>query len=203
MKPTIAAVMAAGLAALAVGSAAQTPPDHPPVSPLPPGHPPLTQPPAAADADPADVGSVEGIVEAYYDSVSGPAGEPREWGRFLSLFSPAARLSTARAAGPSGEPLVLDPAQFVAANRRYFERGGYFETQILHEPKTFGSIAHVFSTFESRRRADGPAYARGINSLQLVRSGDRWWIVSVVWDHERKETQPIPPAMLPDEDANG
>ncbi len=97
---------------------------------------------------------------------------------------------------------MLEPAQFVAANRRYFERGGYFETQIQHEPMTFGSIAHVFSTFESRRRADGPAYARGINSLQLVRSGDRWWIVSVVWDHERQETQPIPSGNPSDQDEN-
>ena len=32
---------------------------------------------------------------------------------------------------------------------------------------------------------------RGINSIQLVRDGKRWWIASVVWDTERPDN-PIP-----------
>ena len=47
-----------------------------------------TQPPA----DPADVESVDAIVAAVYDVISGPAGQARDWDRWRSLFLPEARL---------------------------------------------------------------------------------------------------------------
>ena len=43
-------------------------------------------------ADPADVSSVDAIIAAIYDVVSGPAGEERGWNRFRSLFDSEARL---------------------------------------------------------------------------------------------------------------
>ena len=50
-----------------------------------------SQPPAAAAARPDDVKSVDAIIAAVYDAISGPAGE-RDWDRLRSLFLPEARL---------------------------------------------------------------------------------------------------------------
>jgi len=37
--------------------------------------------------------------------------------------------------------------------------------------------------------------ARGINSIQLMKHADRWWIVTVMWDQERPDN-PIPARYL-------
>jgi hypothetical protein len=186
---------------VAIASVLSAAPGHPPVAPLPPGHPSVVPGrPDAAPADPADVGSIEAVVAAYYASVSGPPGAPRAWDRFRSLFLPGARLvragTGAEAAGTA--PITLTPEQFVEANRRYFERGGYFEKEVHRRVDAFGHIAHVFSTYEARRAAgDEKPYSRGINSFQLVSSGGRWWIVTIMWDHERAHGATIPPRYLP------
>ena len=44
------------------------------------------------EADPADVESIDAIIAALYDVISGPIGEKRDWDRFRSLFVPDARL---------------------------------------------------------------------------------------------------------------
>jgi len=49
-------------------------------------------------ANPADVASVDAIITALYDVISGPAGQSRDWNRFRSLFIPGARLI------PTGHP---------------------------------------------------------------------------------------------------
>jgi hypothetical protein len=173
--------------------------DHPPVQALPPGHPPMTPPANRAEgpaADPQDVATINAIVHAYYDVISGDENETRDWDRFLSLFMPQARF--VRAGGAGAAPTMLTPEQFVAANRRYFERGGYFERSVREHVDTFGAVAHVFSTYESRRRADDEEpYSRGINSIQVISSGGRWWIATIMWDHERADGPPIPPELLP------
>src|SRR5262252_7204746 len=51
--------------------------------------------PATPAANPSDVDSVEHIVGALYDTISGPAG-PRNWDRFRSLFYTGARLIPSR-----------------------------------------------------------------------------------------------------------
>ena len=117
------------LTTIAASADDRLPPGHPPVTTppaLPPGHPPLPGPPTSRPVDP-DLAETSGIIAAYYASISGPAGTPRDWGRFESLFRPDARLVTVT---PGGGVLELTPAQFAAQNRAYFERGGYGFVQI-------------------------------------------------------------------------
>jgi hypothetical protein len=43
----------------------------------------------------------------------------------------------------------------------------------------------LFSTYESRHAiGDAQPFQRGINSIQLVNDGKRWWIVNLVWRGE-------------------
>ncbi len=144
-------------------------------------------------ANGADVASIEAIVGAYYASTAGEAKQPRDWDRFRSLFLPDARLIAARPRGDgSAGAFFLTPDDFVGANRKYLENGGYFEREVAQRVESFGAIAQVWSTYESRRVKDAPQpYARGINSFQLLKDGNRWWIVNIYWDFEREGT-PIP-----------
>ncbi|CAG0961053.1 hypothetical protein PHYC_00728 [Phycisphaerales bacterium] len=163
---------------------------------VPAGHPQITIPKIGENwptAKPEDVDSVDAIIKAFYDAPAGAPGQPRDWGRFLSLFVPDARLIAARP-GPEGSSgaMFLPAPDYVEANKTYFEKGGFRDTEIGRRVETFGNMVHVWSTYESRRKADDPApYIRGINSLQLLKDGKRYWIVNAYWDYER-EDNPLP-----------
>lgn len=96
-------------------------------------------------------------------------------------------------------PMTLSPDAYSQTNQSNFERSGYFENDSHREVDSFGKIAQVFSTFVSRHSEDAAPYARGINSLQLVNDGQRWWIASILWDHEKPVTNPIPGQYLPEQ----
>lgn len=146
---------------------------------------------SAVPARPADVESLDAILAALYDVISGPAGQRRDWDRFRSLFVPGARLIPT--AGPAGQPVqarVWTPEEYIQRAGASLERDGFFEREIGRVTETFGHITHVFSAYDSRRTAADPEpFARGINSIQLLFDGARWWVVSIFWDSERPDNR--------------
>ncbi len=140
---------------------------------------------------PEDVKSIDSIMLAVYDVISGPPGE-RDWNRFRSLFLPTARL-TAATKGPDGavrlRPMTAD--EYATRAGGYFLKNGFFEHPIVNRVQTFGNVAQVFSSYESRHAAGEAPFARGINSFQLLNDGKRWWVVSILWDEERPDN-PLP-----------
>lgn len=154
-----------------------------------------SQPPAPA-VFAADVASVDSIIAALYGVISGPAGQARDWDRFRNLFAPGARLIPAAPRRDGSAPAALTPDDYVQRTGDAFLKNGFFETEIARTTEGFGTVMHVFSTYESRRTKDDPKpMARGINSIQLMQHGGRWWIVTVMWDQERPDN-PIPAKYL-------
>jgi hypothetical protein len=161
------------------------------------------QAPAAAASAPApearkeDVASMDAILAALYDVISGPAGQARDWNRFRSLFAPGARLiPTGRTPEGRGRITVTDPEGYITRSSTALSQG-FFEKEVARKVDRFGGVAHVFSTYEARRNAnDTQLLARGINSIQLFDDGTRWWIVSIYWQAERPDSQ-IPAEYLP------
>lgn len=150
----------------------------------------------AQDADPADVATIDAIIAASYDVISGPAGE-RDWDRERSLFHPASRhMPTSRNAEGGSDLNAMDVEGFIDSSRGYFAENPFYEYEISRETQRFGDIAHVFSTYAWGSEKDGPVLGRGINSFQLLWDGTRWWIVSVYWAQE-SEAMPIPAEYLP------
>jgi hypothetical protein len=145
---------------------------------------------------PDDVGSLDGIIAAYYDVISGPAGQPRQWSRDRTLYIPEIRF-VSMSKSQDGKPVAhtMTHQEFVDASDKGLQ-GGFFEKEVHRETQRFGNIAHVFSTYESRTKADGPIIARGINSIQAYWDGKRWWITNAIWDEERPDN-PIPAEFLP------
>ena len=143
----------------------------------------------AADAD-----TLDHLIAALYDVISGPAGKPRDWDRFRSLFLPEGRLGVIRAEAPAsdGKParkadvVFLTPNDYVTRDDPYFKANGFFEHGIHNKVEEFGNLISVWSTYESRHAADdAKPFARGINSLQVVHAQGRYWIASILWDEER------------------
>jgi hypothetical protein len=152
-------------------------------------------PPAKA----ADVESIDAIMKAVYDVISGAAGEKRDWDRFRSLFLPEAKLipSFPQREGEGFGYRFLSPEDYVTRSGPVLEKDGFFEQELHRVIEQFGQIAHVFSTYESRRSLDdAEPFARGINSFQLMNDGKRWWVVSIFWTGERPDLK-IPEKYLP------
>jgi hypothetical protein len=136
-----------------------------------------------------DVSSIDGIINAAYDVISGGAGRPRDWERERALFFPGARLiPTATVPGRNDvdlAPLILDVDGYIERVEPIFAKSGFYETEVARRTEQFGQIAHVWSTYESRHsREDREPFMRGINSFQLFHDGSRWWIVNIYWQHE-------------------
>lgn len=148
-------------------------------------------------ADPADVESPSAIVEAVYDVISAPAGERRDWERFRSLFVPDARLIPTDRQDGTPNLRVFTVEQFIGdLDWEEIRKEGFFERGIHAKTERFGDIAHVFSTYETRRAKEAPdPFQRGINSFQLWNDGDRWWIVTIFW-HDEREGAEIPTRYL-------
>ena len=144
-----------------------------------------------------DVGSIDGMMKAFYEVISGPAGQPRQWSRDRSLYIADIRF-VSMSEDKTGHPHanVVGHPQYVDESNAILLKEGFYESEIHRVTQRFGNIAHVFSTYESRLKADGSVIARGINSIELFYDGTRWWIASAVWDDERPDN-PIPPEYLP------
>jgi hypothetical protein len=150
-------------------------------------------------AKPEDVNSPEAILNAVYSVISGPKGQQRDWDRMRSLFIPDARLipATTTSAAGHADAVVLTVDGYIARSQGRMTTNGFFEHSIHNEIEQFGNIVQIWSTYESRHSPDDPTpFARGINSFQLLKDGDRYWVVNIFWDAE-SPTNPIPAKYLP------
>ena len=150
------------------------------------------------EANPADVASIDAIIKAVYDVISGDAGKQRDWDRFRTLFHKDARMI------PTGKnpktnlhgASVLTPEDYIKRTEPFFAKEGFHEREIARQTEIYGNIAHVFSTYESvHSLSDKKPFMRGINSIQLLNDGKRWWIVSIYWQAETPDN-PLPKKYL-------
>ena len=146
----------------------------------------------APAADPADVASPEAIIDAVYEVISG------DWDRFRSLFHPTARLIPS-GVRPDGTIVArsITPEEYITLSGPQLEGSGFHEREIAATTERYGSMVHVFSTYEARRAStDAEPFMRGINSFQLFFDGTRWWVLSIYWRAE-DDSLPIPEKYLP------
>jgi hypothetical protein len=151
---------------------------------------------SAPPANPKDVQSLDGMVAAIYDVISGPPG-PRDWNRFHSLFAKDARLIAVRVPKDGGKRslAVMTPKDYEERAGKHFLERGFFEHEIGRKTDSFGAMTHIYTTYESRETRDGKPIDRGINSMEFFFDGERWWCVQIYWDAERAGN-PIPEKYL-------
>ncbi|HSY35580.1 MAG TPA: nuclear transport factor 2 family protein [Acidobacteriaceae bacterium] len=148
-------------------------------------------------AKPADVSSPEAILNAVYSVISGPQGQPRDWDRMRSLFIPDARLIPTVPANGHADAVVLTIDGYIARASSRMATMGFYESSVHNVTEQYGNIVQVWSTYESRHApSDATPFVRGINSFQLLKDGDRYWIVNIYWDAETPD-HPIPAQYLP------
>ena len=143
-----------------------------------------------------DVETLDGIIKAYYEVVSGPAGQPRGWARDSSLHHPRAQIViivSSDDAAPTAQVMTLGDFHRSSAD---LAESGFFEYEIHRQTQRHGAVAHVWSTYEWRATEDGPVGGRGVNSIQLYNDGVRWWITGWMFDG-RSDAPPVAAEYLP------
>lgn len=151
-------------------------------------------PESSKEAAPADVATIDGIMKAVYDVISGDAGKPRDWDRFRSLFHKDAKLIPSgknRQTGVTGAR-YMTPEDYIKGSGPILEKDGFHEREIVRKVDQYGNIAQVFSSYEAfRAKSDKEPFMRGINSFQLLFDGKRWWVMNIFWLAETPDN-PLP-----------
>jgi hypothetical protein len=126
-----------------------------------------------------DIESIDGIIKAFYEVISGAAGVPRQWKRDAALYLPQAHFFQVR----RDDTLRIETKpEYIARIDSWLVEHGFFEYEVVRETQEYGRVAHVLSTYETRYTMDGPVIGGGKNSIQLVHDAKRWWIASAAWN---------------------
>jgi hypothetical protein len=139
-----------------------------------------------------DVSSIDGMIKAYFEVVSGPAGQPRDWGRDATLYIPGVRFVMI-SKGKNGKTTAqsMSHQEFVDAGDASMVEKGFYEHEIHRITHRAGDVAHVISTAEQALTSNGPSQGRSIDSLDLYWDGSRWWIASAtIWEVGPGESLP-------------
>ena len=107
-------------------------------------------------------------------------------GLFKSLFHPDAKLIPS---GPSQDgnfqAIYLSPDDYINRSGKWLYENGFHEREIHRVTDIFGNIAHIFSTYEAfRESSDEIPFMRGINSIQLMKTNEKWLIINIYWMQE-------------------
>jgi hypothetical protein len=138
-------------------------------------------PVSAQEANPDDVSSIDGIIRAYYQVVSGPPGEVADVERDRSLHHPQAWVAIAGVDG-SGSPVVNVTTLDGYHGENPPRPMGFWEWETDRVVSRSGNMVHVWSSYASARTEGGEPYERGVNSITLFHDGERWWIMGWMFD---------------------
>jgi len=164
-------------------------------------------------ANPADVATPESVVKAIYETLSGRAGEARNWNRFRSLMAPGARFITESVTADGAvHRQAVGVEDLITSNEKALATEGFFEHRVITHEEVWAHFAVIVTPYEIRHAPGEAPFARGIKHVELTSDGKRWFIESVVWEGEttasplpsgaaealkgRLEEDPYPPFVL-------
>ena len=136
-----------------------------------------------------DTKSIQHLLDAYYDCISGPIGQKRDFERLKHLFHPDALLmySYWNKEETKASTLIFKSLDAYIEKLDYLDKKGFYEHEISNTIDEFGSISQVFSTYTFRVEDKSVAPKTGITSYQILFDGLRYWIVSMFWTFESNQ----------------
>jgi len=143
-----------------------------------------------------NVSTLNGIMKAYYDVVTVKKGGKISYERDSLIHWPNVSVGSA-GVNKNGKPAFyyMSLKEYHRRADPFLEKDGFYEREISRKVERFGSIYHVWSTYESRNVPGASILERGINSVELFNDGTRFWILGWFFDSERKGN-PIPKKYL-------
>ncbi|GAB5527794.1 MAG: hypothetical protein Roseis2KO_56660 [Roseivirga sp.] len=130
-----------------------------------------------------DVESIDAIINAYYDVVSGSSSEPWEFERDKYIHSKNAVITRLDENGKA-ESHTLE-AEYIPIGLSPKE--DFYEKELKRKVSKYGNIAQVWSAFEIRTDPKTASNIRGLNSIQLHYENGRWYIDSWTCEMESEK----------------
>jgi hypothetical protein len=126
--------------------------------------------------------ALDEAIQRLYQVISFSEGGTPDWAGMKDLFAASARITRVTPEGVD----ALDLPNFQAMFTELLECGAvlsFFEYETGRRVEFFGAVAHVLSSYETKRSADALIpFGQGINSIQLLWTGSRWSVLSLLWD---------------------
>lgn len=131
---------------------------------------------------PDDTSSVDKLIKATYEIISGPAGK-RDWTRFKNLFDKEGTMGIIYEDKTDGKILYkkFTPDDYIAKNDPYFLKNGFVEVETARNENILNDIAQVFSNYEY---TSNNISQKGVNTFLLYKDKNRWYISSLIWKEE-------------------
>ena len=127
--------------------------------------------------------TLDDLILRMYASICFERGGRLDWLGFTDLFAPGARLVRVTDEGV----FEFDVNSYRAAFEKMISSGemsSFWEGELWRETFELDDLAHILSAYETRTARDGPILNRGVNSIQLFRRNERWWISAMLWRRE-------------------
>jgi hypothetical protein len=126
--------------------------------------------------------ALDEAIQRLYEVISFSEGAAPDWAGMRTLFAPTARITRVTPEAVD----ALDLPGFEAMFTELLDCGAvlsFFEYETARRVELFGAVAHVLSEYETKRGPEAVTpFGRGINSIQLLWTGDRWSVLSLLWD---------------------
>lgn len=133
----------------------------------------------------ADRAAIAHIVETFFAAFTSGSDSTERLDALRELFIPEAVI--VRTCG--GLPTVYGVDSFIAPRQALLSGGalvGFSEWELSGRTDVFGDIAQHFCSYAKAGVQDGtPFTARGMKTLQFVRTSAGWRISAAAWDDER------------------
>jgi len=131
---------------------------------------------------PADVSSIDAIIKALYDSITFTKGKEPNLDRLRFLFTSNAQFIRMTEEGAK----IMSLDDFISSFAERVKKGeliSFYEKEVSRKENLFGNIAHILSKYVKSMNQDTPTAERsGVNSIQLIYEGKRWWICCILWE---------------------
>jgi hypothetical protein len=132
----------------------------------------------------SDETAIDRLLQELYEVISFVEGGEPDWQRMATLFSPHARITRITPEATD----YYDLRGFQDMAKEMLELGiftSFHERELVRSQRIFGGFAHVLSAYETKQGESAKEpFARGVNSLQLIREPDGWRVLSLLWDEE-------------------
>ena len=142
--------------------------------------------------------AIDATLATLYQSFSFDKGKEPEWSVMRSLFLEGA--SFVDPISDAAQPRAIGVEAFITNFREAVEnapafREGLRERIVVARVDHFGHVAHAYVTFEGFVPGEYRARTRGVDSIQLVRSGTQWMVASFTTQYEKRDL-PLPSRFL-------
>jgi len=127
--------------------------------------------------------TIDDAIRGLYGAMCFDAGGAPDWALLNDVLAPDARLVRVNDDGV----FAFDPRTFRQNIEAMMAAGAlpsFWEGEVSRDVREFIDIAHVLSIYEARTSRDADVLFRAVKSIQLFRSGGRWWVSALLWRRE-------------------